>query len=333
MRERDFLVLDIGTEAVKASFGGKTSLRYYDMFGVFDGRDFGRDVMEKALLGVIKDLKAEGKPSLLSLPPDVLRARISSHSLEIKNFKGDIRGEILRHNQKEVSEAFFREAGILPQELEFLDQLFLEQKIDGYRTPSFKGYEGREAEAVILSVFSAKEDLNKYREIFRKLGIKFLKIAHPVQGLIKVFDKKGGVFLDVGGEITQIFVVKDGGLQEIFDFPMGGKDFSKALSEALGLPEERGRILKEEYSHGKMEETTRRKFNEIFVGMMKEWYRNLKLKLKESRGWLPYKFFLFGGASQLPEISEILEEEHSLEILKNPQEINLILLSNVPKKF
>ncbi|RLC35151.1 MAG: hypothetical protein DRZ76_00890 [Candidatus Nealsonbacteria bacterium] len=332
MGDKDFLVLDIGTEAVKAGFSGKTVFRYYDRFGVFDSRDFERDVVGKALFGAIKDLKAERKPSLLALPPNVLRARISSYSLEIKNFRGDIEREILKHNQKEVSKAFFRESGILPQELEFLGQLFLEQKIDGYRVPFFKGYEGRKAEAVILSVFSAKEDLNKYRTIFRKLGVKILKIVHPAQSLTAVFDKRDGVFLDVGGELTQIFVVKGGELQEIFDFPMGGRDFSKALSETLGLSEERARILKERYSLGAMEESSRTKMNEIFADVAQEWYDNLRSKLSNFKGLLPQKFFPFGGASQLPEISEVLEEEYSLEILKNPQEINLILLSNAQKE-
>lgn len=335
-KDKDVLVLDIGTEAVK-TFGAAP--QYYDQFGVFDSRDFGADVIKKAITKIISD---PAKPIILGLPPDVLKARVSSQFLERKNPQKVIGGreqkeiekEILRNNKKEVSEVFLQESGILPQELEFLEQLFLGVKIDGYLVPSLQGYQGGKVEVGILSVFSAKENLWRFQRIFQELGSKVLKIIHPVQNLTKVFENvyclptEDGVFLDVGGEITQIFVVKSGKLAMIADFPMGGRDFSKTISQTLGFTGERARILKERYSQGKISENTRKEFNQIFSDLSKEWHHNLKLKLKEFKGFLPQNFFLFGGGSQLPEILEVLEGEYSPEILKNPQEINLILLIN-----
>jgi len=319
MREKDCLVLDIGTEAVKIGFSGKTAIRYYDKFGVFDGFNFEQDVIKKAVLKALEDLgKPLSKSVFLALPPDVLRVRISYQSLSIKGSKKDISEEILRKNRREVSKSFLKESGILPQELEFLGQSFLERKIDGYRVLSFERYQGKEAQAQILSVFSTKEDLKNYQKILGELGLKVLRIIHPVQELTKVFKDKDGVFLDVGGEITQIFIVRDGNLREISSFPMGGRDFTRLLSETFGLSEERARILKERYSQGKMTEATRRRFNEIFADLAKEWCRSFRSRPGQ-------KFFLFGGGALLPEISEVLEEK--LEILKNPQEVNLTLLS------
>jgi cell division ATPase FtsA len=342
MQEKCYLVLDIGTEAVKAGISKETTIQYYDRFGIFNSRNFEEDVIKKAILKAIENLQSQtrlkAKSVLLALPPHVLRARISLQSLEMGDPKKEISQEILRKNKKEVSEAFLQESGILPQELEFLEQLFLETKIDGYLVPSFHGYQGRRAEAKILSIFSTREDLASFRKIFQELGLKVLKIIHPVQNLTKVFADRDGIFLDIGGKITQVFLVKNGKLEDITDFPMGGEDFSRILSQTLGLEEERARVLKERYSKGNMSEGTRKKFNEILSEVSEEWHRNLKLKLRGLSSMLTsQKFFLFGGGSQLPEIQDVLieniaialEEKYSLvEIFKNPQEINLILLSN-----
>lgn len=327
-------VLDIGTEAIKIGLGDRTALQYYDRFGTFDGLNFKKDVVKKALVRALQNFDLNS-PVILGLPPGVIRARVSWRSLFIKDKDGesDLDRQMLEANKKEVSEIFFQESGILPQELEFSAQLFLERKIDGYCVPCFSGYQGKKAEALILSIFSAKQDLDLYWEIFGEIGLKVSKIVHPAQNLTRVFSETEGVFLDVGGEATQIFIVKNGKLREVFDFSRGGRDFSRCLEQILGLSEARARIFKERYAQGQMSESVRKRVHEIFSDFSKEWYADLMRKMKDFEGLLPRNFFLFGGGSQLPEILEVLEEKYSPKVLRNPQETNLILLSHASKEL
>ena len=115
---------------------------------------------------------------------------------------------ILRGAQQRVSQDFAQISGILPQELEFLDQEILEIKIDGYEVPHLQGYDGKNLEFKIFSSFAPKYYLQNFKKILEDLKLNILKIAHPAQNLTDIFNGADGIFLDIGGLITQLFLVK-----------------------------------------------------------------------------------------------------------------------------
>ncbi len=311
------IFLDIGTETVKAG----SVIQYFDQFGVFDSRDFEKDVLKKAILKVLeasqskKNLK-EPPSFLISLPPEFLKARIVFKTHKRNNFKNNIdkieEKEILQTVLEEVreivSQDFAKISGILPQDSEFLNQEILEIKIDGYDVPHLQGYKGENLEFRTLSIFIPRHYLQNFEKILKDSGINNFKIVHLVQNHPNFFREKDAIFLDIGGEITQIFLARNGKLEGIDDFEMGGKDFSRVLSQHLGLTEEEARDLKERYSKGFLSEGSRKRIREIFSAISREWLSNFKSKLKNLKGLLPSTLFLFGGGSRLPEIEEVLTE-------------------------
>lgn len=340
MKQKPPLFLDIGTEAVKAGFLGKTAIEYYDKFGFFVSGDFEKEVFEKAVLKSAEGVQNSSRCVILGLPTDTLKAKVSCQFLERDNpnkiisqrEEGKIREELFKKSRDGVGEAFFQECGISPQELCFSEELFTETSIEGYSVPRLAGYKGRRVGAVILSVFSLKNHLEKFQQIFKGLDLSVLKIVHPGQYLPKMFkDTRDGLFIDVGGQATQLFILKNGKPLEFLDFPAGGLDFSKELSQRFGLSEEKARDLKESYGRGEASEETRARIHEIFSETAESWFLSLKSKLQSFKDLIPSEVLLFGGASQLPEISAVLEnltKEKNLQILKNPQLINLKLISH-----
>ena len=324
------LVFDIGTEAVKAIIFKKEKQNYvivgyfseyFDRFGVFDSRDFEKDVLKKAILKVCKALESQVDPKktiiLWSFPPNFLKARVILQTQRRSNFKNNIDGR----EEKEISQAVLKEAkqkifqdfakisGILPQDLEVLSQEIIEIKIDGYGAPKLQGYKGENLELRILTIFIPKYYLQNFKKIIKDLGLEIFKIIHPAQNINQALRRKDAIFLDIGGEVTQIFLIRNGVLEVIDDFEMGGRDFSRLLSQTLGLNEEESRVLKENYSNGVLSEESRWKIKELFSEVAKEWKSRLKSKLKSLKGLLPQTFFLYGGGSRLPEIEEVLSEE------------------------
>lgn len=375
-KEQCFLVLDIGTESVKTLIFKReglkniilsTSLEYLNKFSIFDSRDFETDVIKKAISKVLQNIvpqNLKGKSLkdlsvILGLPANILQGRVVSQVFGRENPKKIIEQKeektisqvILKETQKKILENIAQKKGILPQDIQLLSLKILEIKIDGYQVPGLLGYEGKNLQFRILVIFLPKYYLQNIRNIIEAVGLENVNIVHEAQGLLNyVGEKPDGIFLDLGGETTQIFLVKGGMLSKINEFNIGGRAFSQALSERLGLDELSCRTLKERYSKKDLSLESQERIREILWPYCQSWFGTLQEKLKETCSLLPETIFLFGGGSLLPEIREVLKEgkwqdfsfpnkpqvkflypkdlkriEDKTKNLKSPQDVSLLL--------
>ncbi len=350
-RANIFLALDIGTESVKAlifSFS-KTEMKkikvlssfieYFDKYSVFDSKDFEKALIKKTISRAVDEVcqnvsfsqaekemkkkvfKKRKFESLVTLSPDFLKTRVISLSFlreeskkKISKKEGQvIKKKILNQAKKQISEDFTKESGILAGEIEWLEIKITELKIDGYKVNSLKDYEGRNLEFKVLAVFAPNFYLKRVKEILKELNLKVLKIVHEAENLSRL--SENGLFIDVGGEITQFFLVKEGTLEKVGEFKIGGKMFSQVLAEDLGIDEVTARNLKERYSRKELSSDVQKKIRDIFSKERKKWYNTLKDKLDDLGLQVSKDIFLFGGTSLLPEIEEVLKGEQ--EDLKN----------------
>lgn len=344
-KEEITLVLDIGTEAIKAIVLKKkeekvnilrNSLEHFDSYGAFEGRNFEHDVLKRAILKTLQglgfgNLKLKKNLSvILGLPANILKGRVILQNLKREKSKKIIDGKeekdifqrVLEEAKKKICQIHSRYSGILPQDIRFINSKILEIKIDGYKVSGLQGYEGKNLDFTVLLTFLPEYYLKSFENICRTIGPINEKIIHEAEGLTSCFkENPDGVFIDVGGEISQILLVKNGRLKKIDEFEIGGKFFSQALSEKLGLRLPESRILKERYSKKELSKESSDRIKEIFYFPCKNWFENLKLKLKEMNpeGFLPQDIILFGGGSQLPEISEILRKGDWADILFNAE--------------
>ncbi|PIS39766.1 MAG: hypothetical protein COT33_00235 [Candidatus Nealsonbacteria bacterium CG08_land_8_20_14_0_20_38_20] len=360
-----FLVLDIGTEAVKVLIfekrQGKISvlgggLEYFDRFRALESGKFETEVIKKTISKAVEEAQKESgvktNSIFLGFSCDILKGRTISYSLkrkenkflflknqvsvpkffkfrnresEIKNKRvdekeeGEIKETVLREAKKKIAESYALQKGILPQDIQFQELRILETKIDGYRVPSLLGYDGEKADFKILATFLPKYYLESNFSdfisppiipIIREMGFKILEIRHPIVGLLSFLSQyPDALLLDIGGEVTQIFLAKRGILEEISEFETGGRQFSQILSENLGLSELEARNLKHRYSKRDLTEESRREIGKLLKISTHLWFQGLKEKLREiGSGIFPSEFFIFGGGALLPEIEEILEQ-------------------------
>lgn len=328
---KPFLVLDIGTEAVKVLVcnreDGKiivsgSSCQYFEEADIFDIKEFLRDMLQKAIIRAMDEAAevAKVRPDkvLVQLPPNVLKARILFQDFLRSIGKERISESeqrkiwqtVLDASKKEASRAFASESGILPQDIEFLNLGIIENKIDGYEVSDLLGYTGQNLSFRVLATLSPQFWFRNFQIIFKTLKLNIAAILHEVQGLKAAFPVENGLFLDVGGEITQLFLIKDGRLGGVTEFPVGGRVFSRELSHRLGFLENRARILKEGYSSGLLSEGVRGQIRNFLAAPLQEWLSNFRTVLQQQKGLLPTDIFLFGGGSLLPEIKEVLEEKY-----------------------
>jgi len=328
-KEKLFLVLDIGTEAVKALICRKhnskiivlgAATQYFERYGVFNGKIFEVNVIKKSVLKAIEQVQSQGQnlkklPVLLTLGPNILKARVSLQSFEqdeglktkiSKTQEKAIFQQVLKKAQEEIYQRFSKESGILSKDIEMISLRILEMKINGYSVSRLQGYIGKDLEIRVLATFLLKHYLESIKRIFADLELKILKIVHLVESLPFTFSgerAKDGVFFDIGGEISQFFLVKRGSLEQINELKVGGKAFSEKLSDALGIDEESARILKERYASKLLSREVRQRIREILLLEKRAWQQDLELKIGRISS---SNIQLFGGASLLPEIQELL---------------------------
>lgn len=332
-KEKLFLVLDIGTEAVKALICRKhnnkvivlgAATQYFERYGVFNGKIFEVNVIKKSVLKAIKQVQSQGQnlkklSVLLTLGPNILKARVSLQSFEqdeglkakiSKTREKAIFQQVLKKAQEEIYQRFSKESGILAKDIEMISLRILEMKINGYPVSRLQGYNGKDLEIRVLATFLLKHYLESIKRIFEDLELKIFKIVHLAESLPFAFfneevnDKKGNsVFFDIGGEISQIFLVKRGNLEQINELRVGGKAFSQKISDVLGIDEESARILKERYASKILSREVGQRIKEILLSEKRIWRQDLESKLGGVR---LSNVQLFGGASLLPEIRELL---------------------------
>lgn len=333
------MVLDIGTGSVKTLVCEKEEgkinvlagfLEYFEelaLSGAEGAWDF--NLRAKSIKSAISKIfenfgkKKIPRKIILGLPADILKARIVSQTINRKNAKRvidskervQIEKEVQKEVQKKISEKFSREAGILPQDIEFLKLKILETKIDGYQVSNINGYEGEILEFRVLGVFSTKHYLNCLKNIFKELKLKVVDFVHEGEGLLYYIDneKKSGIFLDIGAEVTQIFLAPAGKIEEIYEFNSGAMNFCRTLSLDLGMKLSDAMVFQERYSKGLLGEEVRKKTKEIFSQDARNWFENFKKTIKSNSQFakaklLPRNIFVFGGGGYLLELQEILRE-------------------------
>lgn len=357
-RREYFLALDFGSVAQKALLFQRTngkiivlrsSLQYSEPSRIFDSLDFEAGLVKKELVKMIKEVTSPGKFQMrpkyviLSLPANILKSQIFFQKLKRKEPKEKIQKseaesiakEILKKSKKEISEAIQKKTGILQKDINFLDLKILKIEIDGYEVPQLLNYSGQNLDFRVISTFLLRSDFQKVEKIIKNLHFRIFKIEDPAHNFISALEdeKLSGIFLDVGGKISQITIIKDGKIQGITVFEKGGDDFSKALSQTLGVGKDEAEDLKLRYAKKMLSEEVRRRMKEIFSPPIQEWFQGLKLKLREvqrNKELLPQNIFLFGGGSLLPEIQDILNEGdwEKLSFLKTPK-VQLLFPKNL----
>jgi cell division ATPase FtsA len=369
-----FLALGVGNESIKALFFKKEKgeiivlENYYEYIGELhqsENVDFDTKFIEKAIISIITKIqdriKIKPLSVLVELPANILKARIVSVDYQRENFRKiispkeetDIYHIVFKKIKEKAFEEFGQKTGILAEDFHFIALDNLGVKIDGYEIQKIQGFSGKELSFKFLVTFLPQKYFEEFGRIGKNLKFKNLKLFHEAQGLkyyAKV-ERLSGVFVDIGGILTKIFLVKDGRLEMIKEFEMAGSFFSSALSESLGITSDRARVLKEDYSKKMLSEQVRQRIREIILPYAQKWFSALKAELRDNSSLLPHNFFLFGGESQLPEIEDIIENgdwkdiafisqpevkillpkdlkniQDKTQSLNNPREVSLLLL-------
>ena len=345
-----FLALDIGTDVIKALVVeaegtkgriigvGKKQQKLGDMqsgvvtdiasvianchSAIREAENLAGVSTEKMILGISGELVKGATITTSYIRRD---ANSKIDLAELKNIVHKIQWRAFDQVRGQLSE----ETGYSEIDVKLVNAAIVDARIDGYRVSNPVGFQGKE---VTLSVFNAFAPLVHYgalQTIACEIDKELLAIAAEPYALTRCLGHEdgsqfGAIFLDVGSGTTDVAVVRDGTVEGTKMFTLGGRTFTKRLSQCLNISYKEAEEIKLLYSEDKLERQSHRIVREAMKMDCDVWLSGVALTLEsfEHIDVLPSKILLSGGGAHLPEIKESLESMEwvkSLPFTKKPQ--------------
>lgn len=346
------LSLDIGTEFVKAliveveerknkgyvigvgkkkqKLGDMQSGAVTDIAGVIDNcRDAIKDAekiasisADQLIMGIAGEL-VKGATSTTNYIRNEPDTKISFE--ELKNIIHKIQWKAF--DQIRAQLAF--ETGYNEIDVKLVNAAIVDVRIDGYRVSNPIGFQGKDVTMSVFNAFAPLVHFGALQTIAAELDMDLLAITAEPYAVARCMGHEDGgsysaIFIDIGGGTTDIAVVRDGGVEGTKMFTLGGRTFTKRLSQSLNVSFQEAEEIKLAYSASKLEKQSHKIVREAMKSDCEVWVSGVALTLSEfyNVDVLPSRILLCGGGSHLPEIKETLEERYwykSLNFPRKPQ--------------
>lgn len=246
---------------------------------------------------------------------------------ELKNIIQKIQWKAFNKIRQDLAE----ESGISEIEAKLINAAIVDVKIDGYQVTNPLGFQGKEITLSVFNAYAPLIHLGALNSIAKELNLDLLFVAaepYAIARGVEIDFRGDAIFIDIGGGTTDIALVREGGLEGIKSFALGGRAFTKRLAENLGVSFDEGEQIKLKYSKGDLSSAVKKKITDIFRQDIKVWLSGVNLALGEfsQLSPLPSRIFLCGGGSSLPGIKKALESGEwvsGLPVLQEP-EVNFI---------
>jgi cell division protein FtsA len=232
--------------------------------------------------------------------------------MEMSELKNIIRDAYSRSSEKIEHNLTYREreAGIKLVSADVVDL-----NIDGYRVVNPLNFKGGKIKICISSSYILNSDFDVIGHMAEKLGLKPLKVAYGPYSVIKALGMAdihnfSAVLIDVGGNITDVVLVKNGNIRRAGMFILGGQLFTKRISNKFGISEKDAEELKIKYSKGRFDDNEKARMEEILAEDIDLWLSGVQLVLEESneKSLVPSNVLFYGGGSQLPNLAASLNK-------------------------
>lgn len=227
----------------------------------------------------------------------------------------DIISRIQRRSFDRARQILAWETGHAEVDVKLVNAAIVDVKIDGYKVTNPLGFQGRELQVGVFNAFAPIVHLGALQTIAAELGLDLLSIVADPYALARSIGPKestefSAIFIDIGGGTSDIAIVSQGGVEGTKMFALGGRSFTKRISQVFGCSFLEAEDLKIKYSKKELPAEDSQFIKNALQTDCQVWLSGVELTLEEfsSLDLLPSKILLCGGGTLLPDIEEALNQ-------------------------
>lgn len=220
------------------------------------------------------------------------------------------------------------ETGSKDIQVKLVNAAVVDVTIDGYRVTNPIGFQGRDVTIAVFTAFAPMVHLGALQTVARDLDLNLINIAAEPFAVAKSVGADdstefSAIFIDIGGGTSDIAVVNNGGVVGTKMFAIGGRSFTKRLTQAFGVNFDKAETLKLKHSAGELDKAEEKEVATALGKDVDVWISGVELALSEFEelDHLPHRILLCGGGSALPEIKKALQTDwfKSLPFARKPK--------------
>lgn len=225
------------------------------------------------------------------------------------------------------------ESGIERLDVRLVHAAIVEMKIDGYVVNNPIGFTGSHLELTIFNAFAPMVHLGALQSVANALKLDLMGVIAEPYAVATCLDPgelgdAGAVFIDVGGGTTDVALVRHGGIAGTKMLSLGGRAFTKGVSERFNLSFARAEALKVGGNGEAAESISAADLEETLTADAQVWLRGIELMVGDlaTGELLPGRVYLCGGGAELPQIGKVLAGDEwwrRLSFARRPEVIAL----------
>ena len=345
------LALDIGTAFVKAVVArqegdtlkiigiGKARQALSNMYaGAIADIPAVVATCEKALAQAEQQAGVMSKLTVVGIAGELIKGNTSTVHYKRRNGNKPITEQemdlIIKRVQDRAGEKARKEVALETDndnvEVRLINSAIVSLSIDGYKVANPIGFKGSDLTIQFYTAFAPLVHISAIEKVCAELNLDLLAVAVEPFAVCRaclgddVDSNFSAIVMDIGGGTTDIAVVDDGGVEGTKMFSIGGKSFTRQISEKLGVDYDTAERIKIQLSqdpldqpekttieeakqHINLTDTEEQKVMSAVMDNLDVWLGGVQLALEDfDVEMLPGKFLLCGGGAGLQQLQETL---------------------------
>ena len=188
-----------------------------------------------------------------------------------------------------------------------VDADILHLAVDGERVINSIALKGAVVDVRLSNVLVPKAYLAAFSALANELELEMAAIACGACAVARIAHVTGrgdAIIVDVGGDCTDVLLVRNGGLEAIRTLPLAGAVVTRRVSRTLGIPPAGAEEVKRAYCANRLDQERCQELRTAIGVDVAAWLEALQAALRDmaGHGELPAQVFLCGGGAALPDV-------------------------------
>lgn len=273
--------------------------------------------VSKSVLGIAGEL-VRGITYTITYKRTNSESQITAEEMQFVIEKAQAQSKIKA--SKQLSE----ETGEDDIDVKLINSAIVAMFVDGYKISNPIGFQGSKLSIRLYSAFAPMVHIGALQQVAHQLELDLMAIAAEPFAVSRTVigtdpsSSISAILIDVGGGTCDLAFVEDGGVQGTRSFGIGGRSFTKAIAEDLGISFEQAEKLKlnlgsTDYSVAERSAATKslQRTTEVWLAGVELCISEFVEEQGDKYGALPSVVMLCGGGSSLEMLPKALNSADS----------------------